>query len=132
MASVMILADLHDGKRAWNRETSTYSLTSGPRSPTKMLYSGPRSSLSCMSVYHNNCRDSITNVPTIHKTTARCPVKLELARRVGHRSSVERESLVSSLRSSKFDEAVASVARKSQFPISNRKVMRLTQSSCRE
>ena len=44
-ASVMIFADLHDGKRAWKRETRTNSLTSGPRSPTKMENSGPRSSL---------------------------------------------------------------------------------------
>lgn len=41
----MILADLQDGNRLWKRETRTYSLTSGPRSPTKILYSGPRSSL---------------------------------------------------------------------------------------
>ena len=43
--SVMILADLQEGNRLWKSETRTYSLTSGPRSPTKMLYSGPRSSL---------------------------------------------------------------------------------------
>src|ERR1700734_3836263 len=44
MGSVIILADLQDGKRLWKRETRTNSLTSGPRSPTKMEYSGPRSS----------------------------------------------------------------------------------------
>ena len=44
IGSVMILADLHEGKRLWNKETRTYSLTSGPRSPTKMENSGPRSS----------------------------------------------------------------------------------------
>lgn len=44
IGSVMILADLQVGKRFWNRETRTYSLTSGPRSPTKIEYSGPRSS----------------------------------------------------------------------------------------
>lgn len=44
IGSVMILADLHDGKRLWKSETKTYSLTSGPRSPTKMEYSGVRSS----------------------------------------------------------------------------------------
>jgi len=40
----MILADLQDGNRLWNIETKTYSLTSGPRSPTKIENSGPRSS----------------------------------------------------------------------------------------
>jgi hypothetical protein len=45
MASVMILADLQEGKRDWKRDTRTNSFTSGPRSPTKMLYSGPRLSL---------------------------------------------------------------------------------------
>ena len=50
----MILADLQDGKRDWKRDTRTYSFTSGPRSPTKMEYSGPRSSLVERSV--SNCR----------------------------------------------------------------------------
>ena len=40
----MIFADLQDGNLFWNSETNTYSFTSGPRSPTKMEYSGPRSS----------------------------------------------------------------------------------------
>ena len=44
IGSVMILADLQEGNRFWNNETRTYSLTSGPRSPTKMECSGPRSS----------------------------------------------------------------------------------------
>ena len=43
IGSVMILADLQDGYLFWKRETRTYSLTSGPRSPTKMECSGPRS-----------------------------------------------------------------------------------------
>jgi len=50
----MILADLHDGKRLWKRETRTYSFTSGPRSPTKMEYSGPRSSRLERSEYKND------------------------------------------------------------------------------
>src|ERR1700712_4845383 len=40
----MILADLQDLNLFWNKESKTYSLTSGPRSPTKMENSGPRSS----------------------------------------------------------------------------------------
>src|SRR5271170_1397393 len=40
----MILADLQDWYLTWKRETSMYSVTSGPRSPTKMLNSGPLSS----------------------------------------------------------------------------------------
>lgn len=44
MGSDMILADLHEGNLAWKREWSTYSFTSGPKSPTKIEYSGPRSS----------------------------------------------------------------------------------------
>lgn len=46
MASVMIFALLQLAKRLWKSETRTYSLTSGPRSPTKIENSGPRSSLS--------------------------------------------------------------------------------------
>ena len=40
----MIFADLHVGNRFWKRDTNTNSLTSGPRSPTKIECSGPRSS----------------------------------------------------------------------------------------
>lgn len=87
----MILALLHEGKRDWNSDTKTNSLTSGPRSPTKMLYSGPRSSLKGVSQQaapESTDHDAWEHLPTINKTTARRPVELEDLVGVGNRGTI--------------------------------------------
>jgi len=52
-----------------------------------------------------------TVVASINQTTARCPVKLELAGAVGNRVAVKTQGLGGSVRRGKLDEAVASISR---------------------
>lgn len=129
----MILADLHDGKRFWKRETRTYSLTSGPRSPTKIECSGPRSSrLECVS--HTRLHIQPRSLPSISQATARCPVQLEWPVGVGYDGAVESQGLGGSLSALKIDEAVAGIAAGDQYvlvDVSETRKGRLTRKICR-
>jgi hypothetical protein len=52
----------------------------------------------------------VFNIPAINQTTARSPVKFEDALGVRDGSAVERQGLVSGLRCTELDEAIAGVA----------------------
>ena len=113
----MIFADLHEGKRPWKSETRTNSLTSGPRSPTKIENSGPRSSLrqtleeTVQTQYTKSTKinNTLENLPTIDKSATRSPVELEGTARVGNLGTVEGKSLLRSLRGAELDEAIARI-----------------------
>jgi len=62
-------------------------------------------------VTHKDAVLGSTVITSIHKTAARRPVKLELARAVGNRCAVKTKCLGSSFRGGEFNEAVAGVAR---------------------
>lgn len=50
------------------------------------------------------------NAPSVNKSSARGPVKLELTRAVGDRSAVQGQSLGSSISGRKLDEAVSGIS----------------------
>jgi hypothetical protein len=60
------------------------------------------------------------NAPSVNKSSARGPVKLELTRAVGDRSAVQGQSLGSSISGRKLDEAVSGISEavSSQFVVS--------------
>ena len=114
----MIFADLQDGKRLWKSETRTYSLTSGPRSPTKIEYSGERSSL--VARQKNSGKMEVLCLPSISQSASTGPVELELTLRVWHRLTIELQRLGRSLRRRKINEAVAGIAAANSLEIDRR------------
>lgn len=126
----MILADLHDGKRDWNKETRTNSLTSGPRSPTKMEYSGPRSSLRCrlakpryIAELFISCEGAV--LPSVSEPTARGPVKLEWSVAIRDLATIQLESLGGSLRGLEINEAISGTSTRLRSAASSLVILRL-------
>ena len=127
----MILALLHDGKRFWNKETRTNSLTSGPRSPTKMECSAGRSSR----LYEESASTELMivmigvdcvkmkKIPSILKTTARGPVQLKWPVGARDRLPIASQRLGSCSRAREINEAIAGIAAAS----SKKRLVRLVQ-----
>jgi hypothetical protein len=110
--SVTILADLQEIKRARKSETNTYSLTSGPRSPTKIEYSGQRLSLYLLvDVYKRRGHRSwglwIGFWPSISESTTEGPVKLDGTWGVWKDWTIKRKCFCRGGRRRKVNKAVA-------------------------
>ena len=113
----MIFADLHEAKRLWKSETRTNSLTSGPRSPTKIEYSGPRSS---RLIYHefshhkSLAREQVQTVyiPSIGEPSTGGPVQLKRSASVGNHLAIQAECLGRGFRGGKIDEAISGITSK--------------------
>jgi hypothetical protein len=108
----MILADLQDAYLFWKSDMRTNSVTSGPRSPTKMENSGPRSSRLLLGVLAQFMVRSLgyLSSPAIGKTATRGPVQLEGAVGVGDQGATQLERLLSCSGSIEINEAVSSIA----------------------
>lgn len=97
-------------------------MTSGPRSPTKIENSGPRSSLNCIgqSLPGRNKGCERGNEPSVNQAAAGSPVQLEVSTvGAGNRSAVQGQGLVGGFGGGKLDKAVAGVAEVRQSVINS-------------